>query len=130
MKKIAKILISAACFTAIGTGTMFARERGEYRKINDSGRRIEIEKNDTLVRPVDLIGKVSSVDEKAGTLTVADMDGKETVMAISPFTRINAIDSRDDITISDIKKNAWIMYSLFNTETERKVASRVYVKNN
>lgn len=129
MKRFTKLLMCAACVAVIGTGTMFARGRGNGGR-GDINRKLMLTDNSNVTRPFDLIGQVSSVDEKKGTLTIADMDGKETVVAVSPFTHILISDSKDEKSISDIKKNDWIMYSLFNTETEKKVASRVYVKNN
>lgn len=136
MKRFTKILACAVCAATVGTGTMFARGRGGFDRNRDvkgfAGRGFVVgtESGTTVSRPSLLIGQVSSVDEKNGTLKIADVDGKETVVAVSPFTRIHLNDSKDAKTIADIKKNDWVMYSLYNTETEKKLASRIIVKNN
>lgn len=127
MKRFTKLLMCAACMAVIGTGTMFAKGKGNGGR-GDINRKMMLTDNSNVTRPFDLIGQISSVDEKKGTLTIADMDGKETVVAVSPFTHIRLSDSKDEKTISDIKKNDWVMYSLFNTETEKKVVSRIFVK--
>jgi len=136
MEKMTKLLVCAACVAAIGTGSLFAKGKGGMggHDGRDGFGRMNVTTdangNTTITRPYDLMGQVSAVDEKAGTVTIQDLDGKKIVLSVNPFTCIRLYDSRSDKTISDIKKGDWIMYSLFNTETENKVASRIIVKNN
>lgn len=139
MRKITKILVCAAVVATIGTGSLFAKGKGGmgghdgrdgFGKMKGVNVTTDADGNTTITRSYDLMGQVSAVDEKGGTVTIQDLDGKKTVLAVNPFTRIRIYDSNSDKTISDIKKGDWIMYSLYNTETENKVASRIIVKNN
>jgi len=139
MRKITKLLVCAACIAVIGTGSLFAKGKGGmgghggrdgFGRMKGMNVTTDADGKTTIVRAADLMGQVSAVDEKNGTVTIQDLDGKKTVLSVNPFTCIRLYDSRTDKTISDIKKGDWIMYSLFNTETENKVASRIIVKNN
>ncbi len=136
MKKITKFLVCAACVAVIGTGSLFAKGKGGmgghggHDGLGKFTVTTDADGKATVVRATDLMGQVNAVDEKNGTVTIQDLDGKKIVVSVNPFTRIRLYDSTSDKTISDIKKGDWIMYSLFNTETETKVASRIIVKTN
>lgn len=164
MKRLTKTLLCAAIAVTIGTGSVFAsgksrmpeapKSRPGFEKgpeMPKSENRFEKRpdmkpgKNGFKMHPgMDrnrkgpfkdaLIGQVSSVDEKNGTMKIADADGKETTVIICPFTKIFVADNskeapKGEKTVSDIKKGDWVLYSVFKTETEKKVAARVFVKN-
>ena len=132
MKKLSKTLLCASVALILGSGSAFAKTRNGMKARNycQPGFRpsVEYNQNRSVTPKASLIGKISFVEEKTGTLKITDTDGKETSVIISPFTKIRVDDANDEKTISDIKKGDWILYSLFNTETEKKIAARIYVK--
>ncbi|MCQ2585542.1 MAG: hypothetical protein MJ185_08120 [Treponema sp.] len=133
MKKLTKTLLCSAIALIIGTGSAFAKGRNKMNTGNKNmpgkANRMELRANDETTSKTALLGKIVSIDEKNGVLNIADADGKETAIIISPFTKIRINDEKAEKTVSDIKKGDWILYSLFNTETEKKIASRIYVKS-
>lgn len=135
MKKGTKILVCAACVAMLGTGSLFAKGRdgmggkGGHDGFGKMYRTTDAAGNIVAVRPNTLMGQVKSVDENTGTVKLADLDGREIVITVNPFTRIRLDDSTSDKTISDIKAGNWVMYSLYNTETQVKVADRIVVKS-
>lgn len=133
MKKLTKTLLCSAIALIIGTGSAFAKGRNKMNTGNKNmpgkANRMELRANDETTSKTALLGKIVSIDEKNGVLNIADADGKETAIIISPFTKIRINDEKAEKTVSDIKEGDWILYSLFNTETEKKIASRIYVKS-
>ena len=101
-----------------------------------------------------LTGVVKGINEKAGTVTVINADGKDETVCVNPFTRINFLpsvppafekndagdlkDSKDSkekrmkgpsfLKLSDIAKGDWVLISTYKTETKLPVASKVTVK--
>jgi len=136
MKKLGKTLLCTAFAVVLGAGTMFAQGRGNMNRGEGfergmgkgMGRNCQIAEDGTVTPPKAMIGQVTAIDEKNGTIKIADLDGKETVVSVSPFTQICVDDSKDLKSISDISKGNWIMYALYNTETEKKLACRIFVK--
>lgn len=132
MKKLTKTLLCSAIALIIGTGSAFAKGRNTMNTGNKNmpgkANRIELRANDKITAKTELLGKITSVDEKNEVIKISDADGKETEVTVTPFTKIRINDEKAEKTVSDIKKGDWILYSLFNTETEKKIAARIYVK--
>ena len=82
-----------------------------------------------------VIGKIKSVDEKNGLVTVVNADSKDEVFSVTPFTRIclrsesPARGSRPNApefgSVSDLKKDGWVCVSVVKTDTSAKVAGRI-----
>lgn len=132
MKKLSKTLLCASVALILGSGSAFAKGKigmkGGHNRQSGFRPSVEFNQNGTVTPKTTLIGQISFIDEKTGTLKITDADGKETSVLVNPFTKIRLNDSKDEKSISDIKKGDWILYSLFNTETEKKIAARIYVK--
>lgn len=132
MKRFSTTLFCAALVLILGTGSAFAKGKNgmhtEKKRMSEKSNRMELKGADRPNAKTALLGKIASIDEKNGVLNIADADGKETAIIISPFTKIRINDEKAEKTVSDIKKGDWILYSLFNTETEKKIAARIYVK--
>ena len=132
MKKLTKTLLCSAIALIIGTGSAFAKGRNKMNTGNKNmpgkANRMELRANDETTAKTALLGKITSVDEKNDVIKISDADGKETEVTVTPFTKIRINDEKAEKTVSDIKKGDWILYSLFNTETEKKIAARIYVK--
>lgn len=132
MKKLTKTLLCSAIALIIGTGSAFAKSRNKMNTGNKNmpgkANRMELRANDKTTDKTELLGKITSVDEKNEVIKISDADGKETEVTVTPFTKIRINDEKAEKTVSDIKKGDWILYSLFNTETEKKIAARIYVK--
>lgn len=132
MKKLTKTLLCSAIALIIGTVSAFAKGRNTMNTGNKNmpgkANRMELRANDKTTAKTELLGKITSVDEKNEVIKISDADGKETEVTVTPFTKIRINDEKAEKTVSDIKKGDWILYSLFNTETEKKIAARIYVK--
>ena len=132
MKKLTKTLLCSAIALIIGTGSTFAKGRNKMNTGNKNmpgkANRMELRANDETTTKTALLGKITSVDEKNEVIKISDADGKETEVTVTPFTKIRINDEKAEKTLSDIKKGDRILYSLFNTETEKKIAARIYVK--
>lgn len=74
-----------------------------------------------------IIAQVSSVDKDS--FTVKDADGKSIKIAVTPFTVITASTTKGKSSnISELKENDWVRVKVEKTETETKVARKVFVK--
>lgn len=131
MKRLSKTLLCAAIALILGTGSAFAKGKngvkGGHHRMPGSGKNHELHQN-TKEKSI-LMGQITAIDEKTGLLKISDADGKEITITVTPFTKIRINNEKEEKSVSDIKKNDWIVYSLFNTETEKKIASRIFVKN-
>ena len=95
-----------------------------------------------------VIGKVKSVDEKNGTVTLSNADGKNVDFIVTPFTHI-MIQKEGELppkiekaksgekpelppkpALTDIKEGSWAMISSFEQDTTAKIAASVHVKTN
>ncbi|MDY2843694.1 MAG: hypothetical protein SOT81_06880 [Treponema sp.] len=105
-----------------------------------------------------LIGKVKSVNLKSNEITVTNSDGKDVVVKISPFTKVNVeitdqnfkrlppkepaeLPKSGEMTnpnekgkmpkiddISEIRSGSWVLVSLFKSETKSLNAESVFAK--
>lgn len=79
------------------------------------------------------IGQVTEV--KTDALSFKDADGNEKSVKLSPFTKIEKRAKKSDsekkfekVSVSDIKKDSWVIVSVFETDTKAKIASRILVE--
>lgn len=132
MKKFSKTLLCGAIALILGTGSAFAKGRNGMKPANSpkmvNKNASVLNQNGTPSQKTVLIGQISSVDEKAGILKISDADGKEFSVTVIPFTKVRINDSKEEKNISDLTKGDWVLYSVYNTDTEQKIASRIFVK--
>lgn len=145
MKKTSKTIMVLICITALGTSSAFARKNNRGRQqplpqqascTNFCGRGGMKNESEKVV-----IGTVKSADSKSMTVVITDTEGKDQKISVTPFTRIHSCIQPQNrsrtqnippeiLTISDLRKNEWVMIKLFDTETSTPSASKILVNRN
>ncbi len=161
MKKFVKTIAVSALVLGLGTTAAFARSNGHmmgnpyghpmgnFSEWNMGGRnfgnfKMKMPKGNDGIKQAELLGTISSVDASKQIVTVKDVDGKETLVHVNPFTRIrerncapgkapaNKNNKRPEINetkIEDLKVGSWVAVSKFDTETKILEASKIIVAN-
>ena len=96
----------------------------------------------------DVMGTVTAISEKDSTVTIKDVDGKETVIHINPLTKITKILTAEEkealksadttnkatrpkaasLSIADLKKGDWIAVAKMETETKVLEAKQIAIQ--
>ncbi|MCR4741349.1 MAG: hypothetical protein K5866_00550 [Treponema sp.] len=94
MKETKKFTLVFAIITLIGSSLVFARSNPKINKDNqkDSAKKMEMNGEDGNLPKIDYIGKVTAIDTENSSVTIADADGNEFTVIISPFTHIKKAD--------------------------------------
>lgn len=84
-----------------------------------------------------IIGKIRAIDQKSNTVRIADTDGKEFSVLITPFSKITECDKnhyrQNPVTFldqSDLQRGDWVIVRLFDTDTKTAVACHIGVYKN
>lgn len=150
MKKIVKVLtfsflMMSVCLCAVSAKDDKRRGEGENAKelsLQDSKKEPErkgcprgadCRRREPLRRGDFSIGQVTEV--KTDALSFKDADGNEKSVKLSPFTKIEKCTEKSasekkfkKVSVSDIKKDSWVIVSVFETDTKAKIASRILVE--
>lgn len=130
MKRFTKALLCSTVALILGTGSVFAKGKNGMNRNLRNVKPQRIHSQNFSEQKMTLLGQISAIDTENSSIKIKDADGKENIISIIPFTRILISNSKDQNEITDLKAGDWIMYSLFNTETEKKIANRIIVKKN
>ncbi len=95
---------------------------------------MKVKKNSGAMSQPELLGTISSVDEKSGIITLKDIDGKEKKVHVNPFTALRQKNDgktsekgKKSLEISELKAGDYLAVKKMKTETETIEAAKILV---